>query len=271
MGMTGCENLTGSPGLPSGTPDPSFYNNKAGAIGMYTAAVLTFEQAIPTHFIETGLLTDELEDPNQHASQGQQYQSQGQVLDPIDERFMPQGGDAGADDYNQLQAVREFANQAIGALAKYDTATFYDTSAVDSAQSNVYRGTLYAFEGYAELWLADFFCSGVPLSTLDYGQDFTVRAGSKTNDVYRDAIAKFDTALSLATINDSVLNLARVGKGRAWLDVGQYDSAAAAVQAVPDGFQYSVAFNNGGINSQETAIGNDVCSTRDFHPRVLQS
>ena len=171
---------------------------------------------------------------------GQQFQSQGKVLDPLDERFMPAGGDAGADDYANLQTVREFANQAIGALNKYDTATFYDTSAVDSAQSKVYRGTLYAFEGYAELWLADFFCSGVPLSTLDYGQDFTVRAGSTTAQIYQDAKAKFDTALSLATINDSVLNLARVGKGRAWLDLGQYDSAAAAVQQVPDGFQYKM-------------------------------
>ena len=79
----------------------------------------------------------------------------------------------------------------IGALAKaYDTATFYDTSAVDSAQSRVYRGTLYAFEGYAELWLADFFCSGVPLSTLDYGQDFTYRAGSTTAQLYQAAIGQ---------------------------------------------------------------------------------
>ena len=222
---------------------------------MYTAAVFTFEQAIPTHFIETGLLTDELEDANQQPSQGQQFQSQGKVLDPIDERFLPAGGDAGANDYNQLQAVREFANQAIGALAKYDTATFYDTSLVDSTQGKVYRGRLYAFEGYAELWLADFFCSGVPLSTLDYGQDFTVRAGSKTTDIYRDALAKFDTALSLATLNDSVLNVARVGKGRAWLDLGQYDSAAAVVQAVPDGFQYSVAFNNGGFDPSSVKSG----------------
>ena len=160
IGLSGCENLTGSPGLPSGTPNPSFYNTKAGAIGMYTAAVFAFEAVIPHHVIETGLLTDELEDANQQPSQGQQVQLRGQVPDPLDERFLPQGGDAGADDYEGLQTVREFANQAIGALAKYDTATFYDTAAVDSAQSQVYRGTLYAFEGYAELWLADFSARG---------------------------------------------------------------------------------------------------------------
>ena len=234
--MSGCANLTGSPDLPSGTPNPSFYNTKDGAIGMYTAAVYAFEAAIPRHLIETGLLTDELENANQNASQGQQFQSQGHVFDPIDERFLPQGSDAGADDYANLQGAREYANQAIGALAKYDTATFYDTSAVDSAQSRVYRGTLYAFEGYAELWLADFFCSGVPLSTLDYGQDFTYRAGSTTAQLYQAALAKFDTALSVATLADSVQNLARVGRGRAWLDLGQYDSAAAAVQAVSQGF-----------------------------------
>ena len=101
---------------------------------MYTAAVYAFESVIPRHLIETGLLTDELEDANQQPSQGQQFQSQGKVLDPIDERFLPAGGDAGADDYGGLQTVREFANQAIERFATYDTATFYDTSAVDSAQ-----------------------------------------------------------------------------------------------------------------------------------------
>ena len=252
VGMSGCENLTGSPGLPSGTPNPSFYNNKTGAIGMYTAAVFAFETVIPRHLSDTGLLTDELEDPNQQPSTGQQFTSQGQVRDPLDERIMPQGSDAGAEDYGALQGAREFANQAIGALATYDTATFYDTAAVDSAQSKNYRSTLYALEGYTELWLADFFCSGIPLSTLDYGQDFTVRAGSTTTGIYQDARAKFDTALSLATLNDSVLNLARVGKGRAWLDLRQYDSAAAAVQTVPNGFEYSVPFNNGGFGALAT-------------------
>ena len=50
MGLSGCENLTGSPGLPSGTPNPSFYNNKTGAIGMYTAAVYAFEADIPSAY-----------------------------------------------------------------------------------------------------------------------------------------------------------------------------------------------------------------------------
>jgi hypothetical protein len=63
---------------------------------------------------------------------------------------------------------------------------------------------------------------------------------STTVQVYRAAIAKFDTALSLAGDSTRILNLARIGKGRAWLALGQYDSAAAAVAKVPQGFVYGL-------------------------------
>jgi hypothetical protein len=102
------------------------------------------------------------------------------------------------------------------------------------------RGELYAIEGYAEIMLADLFCSGVPLSTLDFEHDYTYHAGSTTAEVYRSAIAKFDTAIILANGIDSVVDLARVGRGRAWLNLGQYDSAAVAVQDVPSDFRYAV-------------------------------
>ena len=187
--LGGCHDLTAGPGLPAGTPNPAFYNNKAGAIGMYNAALLAFEQMIPTHFIETGLLTDELSEFP--VGDTAKFHSSGlSTGDPLDERFLPQGGDGGADDYGKLQGAREFANQAIGALAQYDTNNYYDSASVNADSSKVMRGTLYALEGYAEIMLADFFCSGVPLSTLDYHQDFTYHPGSRTTEIYHDAVFK---------------------------------------------------------------------------------
>jgi hypothetical protein len=185
-------------------------------------------------------LTDELEDPKAGTSTG--LQNFNNALYPLDERILPAPsaadvlmGVGGRLSYNNLNAFRKLANQAIGALAAYDTV------ATDTASVRVLRSELYALEGYGEIMLSDLFCSGVPLSTLDFEQDYTLHTGSTTAQVYEDAIAKFDTALVLAAGNDRMTNLARVGRGRAWLNLGQYDSAAAAVKDVPNDFQYQLA------------------------------
>jgi hypothetical protein len=86
------------------------------------------------------------------------------------------------------------------------------------------------------------FCSGIPLSTLDYKGDYTLAEGSSTEDVYRHAVALFDTALTLSADSARILNLARVGKARALLELGEYSNAAAAVADVPDGYRYDVSY-----------------------------
>src|ERR1700750_281046 len=58
------------------------------------------------------------------------------------------------------------------------------------------------------------------------------------------ALAKFDSAIAVAvaagTDGSEALNLARLGKGRALLDLGQYAAAAAAVSTVPSDFVYLI-------------------------------
>ena len=179
---------------------------------------------------------------------------EGVVSNPLDERILPTGVTVVS--YRMLQGVRTVANQAIGALATYDTI------AQDTATSKVLRGELYALEGYAEIMLADLFCSGVPLSTLDFGKDFTYAPSSTTIAVYKDVLAKFTMALTLADTSTQVQNLTRVGRGRAFLDLGQYDSAAMAVAQVPDGFKYQLAVNWGG--SSEVNLLNQTATVSDL-------
>jgi hypothetical protein len=100
--------------------------------------------------------------------------------------------------------------------------------------------------GYSEVLLAELFCSGIPLSTVDYNGDYTLAPGSSSEDVYRDAIALFDSALTTATDSERVLNLARVGKARALLDLGRYSEAGQAVASVPDGFRYLESYSDQG-------------------------
>jgi hypothetical protein len=236
-GLVGCNELTGSQPLPSGTVDPSTYNTPAGALSMRNTAIYAIEQSLPFYLADAGLLTDELESNQVGASPGILSSSNLPSGGSLDERILPElttGDGTNADViYGTLQAVRGDVNQALSALATYDPAA-----------PPAVRGELYALDGYAEILLADFFCSGVPLSTVDFQQDFTYHAGSTTAQVYQDAITKLDTALALSSDSVWILNLARVLKGRALLALGGTANVAAAAQAVtavPDGFQYQLA------------------------------
>jgi hypothetical protein len=250
IAVIGCSDLSGNQPLPAGTSDPAIYATPEGARGMRNAAVYQFEAALPQFITESGLITDELQDRATGASTGTLLQHT-DVRDALDERILAEQLSGGISDatggfrastnidgslsYNNLQGFRELANQAIGAL------TAYDTLPADTVSVRILKSELYAFEGYAEIMLADLFCSGIPLSTLDFERNYTLHAGSSTVQVYQDALAKLDTAYRLATGNDSLTNLVRVGRGRVWLDLGQYDSAAVAVSSVPTGFKYQVA------------------------------
>lgn len=246
-GLLGCHDLTGSQALPAGTPAPSFYKNATGALGMRNAAVFAFVNLLPGYIVNSGLLSDELTDLSTitGASQGVQLQNGGAVTDPVDERILPEqpyGSNTayGTDQaYTQLQGARTAILQALGQLAAYDS-TAQDIAILKPAVDSVLRGELYALYGLDEVMLADLFCSGIPLSTLDFQKDFTYRAGSTTVQVYQDALAKFDTALALSGDSARIQNLARVGQGRAYLDLGQAAVAADDVALVPTGFQYQV-------------------------------
>ena len=231
-GLCGCNDLIGHQPLPAGVNNPSFYNTTMGALSMRNATLYDLAQGLPQYVLDAGLLTDELESNQTGASPGALLNNN--FPSPIDARILPQSTSSSSpadNDYAALQAVRGNGNQALGALLAYDTA----------ANVPVLRGELYAVEGYAEILLADLFCSGVPLSTVDYQKDFTYHASSTTAQVYQDAVAKEDSALALAGANDTILNLARVLKGRALLDLGQDAQAAQTVAAVPDGFRYQLA------------------------------
>ena len=243
IAVGGCKDLS-SPGLPAGTPDPSYYSNFDGAIGLRNAALYSVDLAIPTYISDAGLLTDELQDKNAHASAGTLLQNGGVVIDPLDERILPEGSSGGGSSYAALQAIRASTTLALRSLVAYDTA------AAAQATQHIMRGELYALQGYAEILLADFFCNGVPLSTIDFQQDFTYAPSSTWQQVYQDASIKLDSALTLASGGDSVINLARVLKGRAQLALGQYAAAADDVALVPDAFQYRMTFlrSQGGAN-----------------------
>jgi len=86
------------------------------------------------------------------------------------------------------------------------------------------------FSGYSHLLLAEAFCT--------VAIDLSGELSSST--VTEMAIARFDTAIQAAQAagTTDVINLARVGRARAYLGLGQGSNALADAQAVPADFEY---------------------------------
>lgn len=250
MTASACHDLSGLAGtqqLPAGIPNPAVYHTAAGALALYQTTVGSFQYAngvsttsigagitdttngaFVDFVLGSGLLTDELQAGNLGCNG---ISCTVQYSNDVDARQLPedQGNSLTDNLYNELQGIRNDAAIGIGALATYD-----------SAASPALRGHLYALAGYAELFLADLYCSGVPLSTINFNgtTSYTYAAGSTTAQMYQDALAKFDTAIAVSSDSARILNLARVGKGRALLALDSLPQAAQAVASVPDGFTY---------------------------------
>tara|TARA_R110002051_G_scaffold100256_1_gene170524 strand:+ start:9951 stop:11288 length:1338 start_codon:yes stop_codon:yes gene_type:complete len=95
--------------------------------------------------------------------------------------------------------------------------------------------------GYAYIMFAETFCGGVSFSKspadggdLIYGEPLT------TEQMFNEAVSWFDQALANAGSNDKLDNLARIGKARSLLGLGQIDAAAAEVAAIPSDFVYNI-------------------------------
>jgi len=232
------DQIVGSGSLPPGVVDPGITKTPAGALAAYRGTLALFAQAFGgsfggsngiSHIVVAGILSDEL-----------QANSVGDLntADPLDSRVLPELSNPALEqfqtylgDYRGLQQVRGQAEEARGLLEAYGG---------DSGK--VLVGHLYAIEAYSELFLADLFCSGIPLSTVDYNGDYTYAQGSTTSEVYQHAATFFDSTIFRSTDSARILNLALIGKARALLALGRYGEAGQAVAAVPDGFQYTESF-----------------------------
>lgn len=115
------------------------------------------------------------------------------------------------------------------------------------APTDVRRAELMNLAGYAIVIMGENYCSGVPISRLTDAGALEFGKPRTTAQMWDDALAKFDSAIVIATAKGSAgttqLNLARIGRGRALLNKGDFAAAAAAVAAVPSSFTYFVFFS----------------------------
>jgi hypothetical protein len=112
-----------------------------------------------------------------------------------------------------------------------------------------------SLSAYILVLMAEGYCNGVPVSVVNPDGTFTYGAPQTGAQLLTTALAKFDSAIVLATAvgGADALNLARIGKGRTLIDLNRYPEAAAAVAAVPSTFEYSIEHSEN-TGRQQNAI-----------------
>lgn len=238
LGMSGCS-LSDLVRVdnPSTSITPQQVATATDALGLYSGAIQVLKKAYASDVVLSGIFTDEFQDT---ASQK-----------TIDTRTFQAGNNVPMirDTYLQLQQVRMQGLQAIDAMRQFP----------DVIPSPLI-GRVYSIIAYAELLLAERFCSGVSLATIPPGGGVvTYSTGLSTAALLTIAVAHFDTALEL-TGQDSVRfqSFARVGKARALLGLNRFSDAAIAAASVPTDFAYHAEFSATDTNSVRPQTGGTV-------------
>jgi starch-binding outer membrane protein, SusD/RagB family len=147
--------------------------------------------------------------------------------------------------YNSLQRARATADRT--------SAAYYRL-----APALIQRSEVQAIAGYTYIMLGEMYCNGVPVSDFDVeAGTFVLGQPQTTAQLFATALAKLDSALVgvdvSAAANAQVVNLIRVGRGRALLNLNRPADAAAAVAAVPTSFRY-VLFHSENTGRQNNGI-----------------
>ena len=142
--------------------------------------------------------------------------------------------------YTPLQQARFQLDDAFNRLDKFTDAQVTNRASV--------MAQMRAYAGYADLLLGEGMCE----MTMDNGPKMT------REQVFAIADDRFTDAIARATaVNDqSILNMARVGRARARLDLKRFPEAAADANLVPAGFVRNAEFTEGGVAQRENRIYN---------------
>ncbi|HET6229286.1 MAG TPA: hypothetical protein VFE05_04345 [Longimicrobiaceae bacterium] len=211
-------------------------NAYAGAKARLATALGGVQNANQGLIVTTGLLADEFVSSDNFDDRRE-----------IDRRAIHDVNNSNLFSFTLLQQARAEANNAADLYAS--------TSRSGSAE----HAELLNVAGYAELMLAENYCSGVPFSTIPVSGPIQFGAPLTTAEVLDSALAKFDASLAL-TGSAAQKTLSHLGRARVLLDRGQFAAAAAEAALVPSGFRYVVDYNattQGTYNAVEQLVNEE--------------
>jgi hypothetical protein len=154
---------------------------------------------------------------------------------------------------NSTMGAIYFTVQRARTSARRAAAQYASLAPTDSGYSEA-----LSLEGYSFLFLAEAYCSGVPVSVFDASGQLVNGGGTPltTQQLLDSAIAKFTLAASVAgAARPKLQYLARVGQARALIFKSNANlaSAAAFVAAVPTSFEHLI-FSSDNTDRQNNGI-----------------
>jgi len=231
---------------PNTVVDPSQIGTVSGAIQLRAGALASAGGPIAGYYGSNlitfgGLFTDELAETN--------YTQPGFDERRVNDPTYANTGGSGIGLYIFLYRTRSRIQVARQALQ------LYAANAADAPKA--WQGELYALEGFTALWLAEYYCSGIPLTSVALVGESKPSRGLTTQELFTAAVALFDSAMTTGADSVRYVNLARVGKGRALLGLGNFAAADSAVRDVPTDFVYNAEFTpSGDYTNQFAQYGN---------------
>jgi len=216
LALTACSGL-----LDVKSPDvinPKDLQNADGAVAAYNGAIGDFAFAndgdnggTEGQILVSGVMTDEYIDVETFPTRIE-----------YDSRAISERNGTLTAVYFNLQKARVALEGAASALQQY----------VDTAKGKI--GEMLALSGFTYVYFAENYCSAVPFSARQPDGSIANGTPQTTTQILDLAISRFDSALGM-TANPSIVRLARVGKGRALLDKGDFSGANTAVAGVTTG------------------------------------
>jgi hypothetical protein len=204
------------------------------------SAVSQFECAFGAYIMTAGALGDELIISGTGSSQ---Y--------PMDQRTLtdraPYGTGSGCGAYSLYVPVSSARWQADDLLTKLQGE--WASENIPNRQETI--GTLAAISGYSLTLLGESMCS----AAIDLGPEMF------PPELFEEAVKRFQDALG-AGASAQTTNLARVGLGRALLNLGNAQAAASAVGDVPEGFVWSTTHSNA-VASRRNPVFYNITTSRN--------
>jgi starch-binding outer membrane protein, SusD/RagB family len=128
--------------------------------------------------------------------------------------------------YLPLARTRWLADQVLASLAGW--------TAAEVPEKANYEAEVAAYAGYAYVLFGESMCS----VAFDSGPEQT------TADAFQLAVDRFNQSLAAGGSDPQVLNLARLGKARALLNLDMKADAEAEAALVPPGFGFELSYSN---------------------------
>lgn len=169
--------------------------------------------------------------------------------DEADSRSITDANSAMTLEARGLNRTRVAAIQAIPVLRQWKPANVSDV------------GQMFWIRGWAEMSIAENFCNGSPISSLDAGNNIIYGDPETNVKIYGRALASFDSAVTNAAADargDTVRMLAGIEKARVQLDLGDVAGAGTTITAanVPDNFKFNMSYTQVLGDNQIWALNN---------------